>query len=61
MCKKIVYLTIMMTVMLICLSWSLFFVKNCIDELEHPSLIISWTSNMNEKSYKEKSKEKHKP
>ena len=62
MCMKSIYLTIMMTVMLIIITWSLKqIVKQRLDEMEHPALITEWTSNMDKSDYKKQEKEEHKP
>ena len=58
-CTKSMNLICMMTVMLNSIAWSLIFVKQGLDELEHPSLIIEWESNMNEYANKKQAKKKN--
>ena len=42
----------LMTVMMICITWSLNKFKQCLDELEHLPVITEWTSNMDKYAYK---------
>ena len=52
MCMKSMNLIIMMNFMLNITTWSLFFVKQRLDELEHTDLITEWTSNVYKYAYK---------
>ena len=52
MCMKSMNLIIMMNFMLNITTWSLFFVKQRLDELEHTDLITEWTINVYEYAYK---------
>ena len=55
------YLTIMMTVMLISITWIFLFDKQSLGELKHPALITEWKINTDKSAYKKQAKEKHKP
>ena len=55
---KIMYLIIMMIVTLNLTTW-IFFVKQRLDELEHPALITEWKNNTDKDYYKKQAKGKN--
>ena len=61
MCMKSMYQSFMMTVMLICITWSFFKIKQRLYELGHPSLINEWKSDMYNDAYDEQAKDIYKP